>query len=78
MNATTTHNYICHCGCGDVIAVEFTGGFHGTSCKIEACAKARKIGAMDFTVRRSAVLSMEPANAEKSVRHIDGLVTFTY
>ena len=74
MNGTTTStsNYICHCGCGQVVAVEFTGGFAGTTCKIEACDKARKIGMMDFTVRRSAVLSMEPASSQKMVAHKTG------
>lgn len=75
MNHHHTHNYNCDCGCGQHIAVEFTGGFAGTTCKIEACARRRKIGAVDFTVPRSAVLSMEPATSS-TLQHRAGLVTF--
>jgi hypothetical protein len=46
MTTTTTHAYVCDCGCGATIAVDFVGGFAGTTCRVEACARRRKIGAL--------------------------------
>lgn len=52
--------YKCWCGCGGTVEVEFTGGFHGTTCTITPCAIAPKY-IKSFEVRRSAVLDMDPA-----------------
>lgn len=52
-----TYNYICHCGCGEVVAVEFTNGFAGTTCRVQTCSKAPSY-IKYFDIRRSAAQQM--------------------
>jgi len=72
--ATSTHNYFCHCGCGEIIKVSFPNGFQGTTAIITPCSKAPNYIA-SFEVRKSAVLEMTPADQGYTVQHINGLVT---
>jgi hypothetical protein len=71
----TTHAYYCYCGCGGTVEVTFDGGFNGTTATITPCPKAPAyINA--FTVRKSAVLEMQPITGYTTLQHEDGLVTF--
>lgn len=72
------HQYICPCGCGEVVAVEFTGGFAGTEIRVELCSveKTRAPFVTGAIFPRSFALHMTPASSVSSVAHRDGLVTF--
>lgn len=75
IHTTSAHLYNCDCGCGQTITVEFVDGFAGTTCRVEACAKRRRIAMPYFEIPRSAALAMEPAEGYTISSHSTGLVT---
>ncbi len=70
-------DYFCFCGCGEIVAVEFVGGFAGTGIRVAACSttKARSPFVTGAEFPRSFALTMTPAESA-SVAHRDGLVSF--
>jgi len=73
--APTTFNVFCGCGCGETVKAT-DAGFFATSCEVAACAKLRAAGMLSFTVRKTAAFAAA-VPVVTSVRHIDGLVSFT-